>query len=275
MRIGPHTIGEGRCWIVAEIGVNHNGSLVTALELIDAAAHAGADAVKFQTFRAEELGCSPEIAACEMPPEAWPVLALHAAAKGVTFFSTPFDCESADLLDPLVPCFKIASGEITNGRLLRHVGKKRKPVILSTGMADEAEIIRAIGFLDAGDKLALLHCVSAYPAPPEQMNLRAIETLPFLIDPGPVGLSDHTYGITIPVAAVAMGADIIEKHLTLNPWSAGPDQHMSTTRQTFADMVKAIRLVEAAMGDGAIGCQPCEKEMRARARRNPVTGRRP
>src|SRR3990167_1530918 len=143
MKIGPHEIGAGRCFVIAEAGINHDGHVGRALMMVDVAADAGADAVKFKTFRAEELGCTPDIAACELPPAAWPELAARAADRGLVFLSTPFDCESVDLLDPLVPAFKIASGEITNLRLLEVVARRGKPMILSTGMADKEEIGRA------------------------------------------------------------------------------------------------------------------------------------
>ena len=280
MKIGPHEIGAGRCFVIAEAGINHDGHVGRALMLVDVAADAGADAVKFQTFRAEELGCTPDIAACELPPTAWPELAARAAERGLVFLSTPFDCESVDLLDPLVPAFKIASGEITNERLLRHVASKGKPVILSTGMATQQEVIAACETLcEAGHSpYVLLHCVSAYPAPPSETNLRAVDFLRWCVAREPdatVGLSDHTLGDEIAIAAVAMGAAVIEKHLTLDRKATGPDHHMSMEWREFAAMVKRIRNVEAAMGDGIKRCQPSEEAIRATARRDPVTGKRP
>lgn len=277
MKIGPHKIGSGRTFITAEIGINHNGSVDLARQLISAAAWAGADAVKFQTFRADELGCSPEIAACELPPEAWPVLARFAADQGLVFFSTPFDCESVDLLDPLVPCFKIASGEITNEKLLRRVASKGKPVILSTGMATEDEIEDAYWALNEPVPIdtILLHCVSAYPAPASEMNLSYIHELRQTFGLPPVGLSDHSLGVTIPIAAVALGACVIEKHLTLSRKMKGPDHHMSADSVTFRLMVEAIRTVEAALGDGVKRCQPSEEATKKITRRAAATGKRP
>ena len=281
MKIGPHEIGAGRCFVIAEAGINHGGHVGRALMLVAEAARAGADAVKFQTFRAAELGCTPDIAACELPPTAWPELAARAAERGLVFLSTPFDCESVDLLDPLVPAFKIASGEITNEPLLRHVASEGKHVLLSTGMANADEVGDAICWLSpeedwgSGADLVLLHCVSSYPAPPRETNLRAMKSMGALFSPISVGLSDHSLGDEIAIAAVAMGAAVIEKHLTLDRKATGPDHHMSMEWREFAAMVKRIRNVEAAMGDGIKRCQPSEEAIRATARRDPVTGKRP
>lgn len=274
MKIGDFTIGQGRTFVVGEVGINHGGRMDLAHRLIDVAYQVGADAVKFQTFRSDELGCTPDIAACELPLEAWPELAAHARERGIIFFSTPFDPESVDLLDPLVPCFKIASGEITNEPLLRHVASKGKPVILSTGMATMDEVHQTWRWFDRKEHV-LLHCVSAYPTPPEEANLLAIRMLmdwemyPF------VGLSDHSYGIAIPIAAVALGACVIEKHLTLDPTLPGPDQRMSTIPDVFAQMVREIRVVEQALGDGVKRVMPSEEKLLRVARRDPQTGRRP
>lgn len=277
MKIGDFTIGAGRTFVIAEAGVNHAGRMDLAHRLIETAHVVGADAVKFQTFRSEELGCTADIAACELPASAWPELASHARERGIIFFSTPFDCESVDLLDPLVPCFKIASGEITNYRLLEAVARRGKPIILSTGMAEIEEIGRAkqvISWFFPQPEIIALHCVSAYPAPPEDMNLRAM----YALNPyghAPVGLSDHSYGTAIPVAAVALGAVVIEKHLTLDPTLPGPDQRMSTIPETFAEMVREIRTVEKALGDGVKRVMPSEEKLLRVARRDPQTGKRP
>ena len=271
MKIGPHEIGTGRSFVIAEAALEHAGRPGSAHDLVDAAADAGADAVKFQTFRADELG-APKFKRYELPVKEWPDLAMHARSRRIVFLSTPFDPDSVDLLDPLVPAFKIASGEITNERLLRHVALKGKPVILSTGMATLAEINAALRWLH-GVPVALLHCVSAYPAPPEQMNLRVLTALRTMYS-WPVGLSDHTLGWEIALAAVAIGATVIEKHLTL-PTGGGPDHAMSLRRNEFASMVRRIRMVESAMGDGIKKCEPCEEPVRAMARRDSTTGKRP
>lgn len=271
MKIGPHTIGDGRCFVVAEAALEHGGSAMRAFDLIDAAKEAGADAVKFQTFRADELG-APHLAKYELKPQDWPLLADYATTRGITFFSTPFDCESVDLLDPLVPCFKIASGEITNERLLRHVASKGKPVILSTGMATMEEIRAALRWID--ESVVILHCTSAYPAPPEEANLKAMTAMRQRAGVYHYGLSDHTLGWEIPLAAVALGAAVIEKHLTL-PTGGGPDHAMSLRPDEFGSMVRRIRMVEAALGDGVKRVQPSEMETRKHARRDPQTGRRP
>ncbi len=256
------------CFIIAEVGVNHNGSPERARELIDAAAATGCDAVKFQTFRAEQLvsaqaekadyqkadGAKGEsqlamLKRLELPEAAYAELQRHAQARGLMFLSTPFDALSADLLDELgVPLFKMPSGEITNLGLLRHIASKRKPVMLSTGMATLAEVEAAIEALK-GCEVTLLQCVSNYPALPADVNLRAMLTMraAFGVE---VGYSDHTLGIEIAIAAVALGARVIEKHLTMDCHLPGPDHRASLEPEEFGQMVRAIRNVEAAMGDG-------------------------
>lgn len=280
VKIGDFEIGRGRTFVIAEAGINHNGDVDRAHTLIDAAVAVGADAVKFQTFRADELG-SPHLARYELPATAWPDLAAHAAQRRILFFSTPFDVESVDLLDPLVPCFKIASGEIVNLPLLRHVASKGKPVILSTGMATLDEILAAEmalytpGDSQINDGLIALHCVSAYPAPVTETNLRAMQSLVGLFGRSHVGLSDHSLSAVIPAAAVALGAVVIEKHLTLDTKLDGPDHAMSLDVPRFAEMVRNIREVESALGDGVKRVMPSEEETKRRARRDPSTGRRP
>lgn len=269
MNIGSFTVGGGGgVMVVAEAGINHDGSLSIARDLVCAAVEAGADAVKFQTFNADELG-APDLVRYEFSRGDWIDLAGFCRRKGILFFSTPFDCESVDLLDPLVPCFKIASGEITNTLLLRYVAEKEKPVILSTGMATLTEIVKATEELH-GIPIIGLHCVSAYPAPVDEMNLKAMvaSTWPFRY----TGLSDHSLSLVVPAAAVALGAVMIEKHLTVG---VGPDHHMSLNPVEFRQMVNNIREVESALGDGRKRVMPSEEETRRRARRDPKTGRRP
>ena len=282
MKIGPHTIDEGHCFIIAEAGINHGGDLALAHRLIDSAALCQADAVKFQTFDPAELG-APDLAPYALPEHAWAELADHAIRRGILFLSTPFDTWSASLLAHLpVPAWKIASGEIINTKLLRWIGGQGQPVLLSTGMATADEITAALKALgkyggtfggSRGWGVILLHCVSAYPAPPEQMNLRAMDTLRDYFG-APVGLSDHTLGWDIALAAVAMGACVIEKHFTVMD-GRGPDHAMSLRPDEFSSMVRRIRTIEAAMGDGIKRCMPCEEPVKAKARRDPATGRRP
>ena len=292
IEIGERMIGEGEpCFIIAEAGVNHNGDNELAKKLIDTAREAGADAVKFQTFRAEEIATAdaekaiyqtqttnrnePQLEmlkGLELKREDFKRLSDYARKKKIVFLSSAFDGGSVDLLEELeVPAFKIASGEITNLPLLEHVASKRKPIILSTGMStldevkDALEIIKGKGM----EEVILLHCVTSYPARIEEMNLRAIETLRGAFSL-PVGLSDHTLGITVPVAAVALGACVIEKHFTLDRNLPGPDQRASLEPEELKEMVSAIRNVELAMGDGTKRITAGEEEIKKVARRSIV-----
>lgn len=292
IKIADRRVGNGEpCFIIAEAGVNHNGDINLAKKLIDVAKETGVDAVKFQTFKAErEISKSAAKAAyqkettgteesqfemvkkLELTEEDFAELFTYAGGKGITFLSSPFDEGSVDLLDKLgVSAFKVASGEITNFPLLKHIASKRKPIILSTGMStiDEVkealEVIRKQGVED----IVLLHCVSSYPARVEATNLRAIETLRQTLAL-PVGLSDHTIGITIPVAAVALGACIIEKHFTLDKNLPGPDHRASLEPEELRQMVEAIRNVEKAMGDGVKRPTKEEEEIKKVARRSIV-----
>ena len=272
LKIGKRLVGGGEpCFIVAEAGVNHNGDVSLAQKLVDSALKAGADAVKFQTFTAEELvtidapkaeyqkattGSAESqfemIKNLELSRDDFKQLYIYTKTKGIMFLSTPFDRGSVDFLDKLgVVAFKIPSGEITNSPLLKHIALKRKPIILSTGMATLGEIETALNVLSgAGAKdIILLHCITSYPAQSEDMNLRAMQTLRQAFG-YPVGLSDHTLGLTIPVAAVALGASLIEKHFTLDRKLPGPDHRASLEPRELKAMVRAIRDVEKAMGDG-------------------------
>lgn len=292
VKIGERLVGPGhRCFVIAEAGVNHNGDVKMAQRLIDAAAAAGADAVKFQTFSAEQLvsPVAPKAAyqqqttgaaesqlamlqRLELPRAAYPELQSHARSRDVLFLSTPFDEESADLLEALgVPAFKIGSGEITNLPFLAHVARKARPVILSTGMSDLGEVASAVEVLrqSGNDQLVLLHCVSSYPAAAADVNLRAMQTMADTFHV-PVGYSDHTAGREIAVAAVAMGACVIEKHLTLDRTMPGPDHRASAEPQELARLVQAIRTVEAALGDGRKRPTVGEADTAAAARRSLV-----
>ncbi len=287
------TPNSGRVFVIAEAGVNHNGDLLLAERLVDAAKAAGADAVKFQTFRADALaGDAAELAPyqaaagmkdgqramlskLELDEAAHRRLQARARAAGLEFLSTPFDEESADMLERLgVPRFKIPSGEITHKALIEHVARKGRPVILSTGMSDLAEVRRAVGWIQAvsGAPLTVLHCVTEYPAPPEQVNLRAMTAMARELGL-PVGYSDHTLGTEIAVAAAALGASVIEKHLTLDRALPGPDHAASLEPAEFTEMVRQIRSVSAALGDGVKRPAPCEEKNRAVARRGLVAAR--
>lgn len=255
--------------LIAEVSANHGGSLDDALRIIEAAAKAGADAVKLQTYTADTLtiACDKEhfrikgnlwegrtlhdlYAEAYTPWEWHPRLMAEAKEQGLACFSTPFDATAVDFLEALgVPCHKIASFENVDLPLIRKVAATGKPVIMSTGMASEAELEEAVRtFREAGGKeLALLKCTSAYPAPPAEMHLR---TIPYLMEKFglPVGLSDHTLGLAAPVAAVALGACIIEKHLCLDRSRPGPDSAFSLEPAEFKAMAQAVRETELALG---------------------------
>ncbi len=282
-------------YIIAEAGVNHNGSLDLAKQLIDVAAEAGADAVKFQTFKAEKVISkdAPKaeyqkktttetesqlemVKKLELDEDAHRVLIGHSRLRNIQFLSSPFDFDSIDLLANKLglPRLKIPSGEITNGPYLLHIANTGKPVILSTGMSTLGEIETALGVLAFGylsknnrpsleklhdaycseagrklieEKVILLHCTTEYPAPLTEVNLRAMETMRTAFGL-PVGLSDHTPGIAVPIAAVALGASIIEKHFTLDRSLPGPDHKASLEPKELKEMVRAIRQVEQALG---------------------------
>lgn len=294
VKIANRLIGEGEpCFIIAEAGVNHNGDVNLAKKLIDVAKGAEADAVKFQTFKAEDLvsKCAEKaeyqkettdakesqfkmIKKLELSQSDFAELFDCAQKKGIIFLSSPFDKGSVDLLNGLgIPAFKVGSGEITNFPLLEHIARKKKPIIISTGMSTLGEIEDALEVIhkEGAKEIALLHCITAYPARVEDVNLKAIETLrcKFKL---PVGLSDHTLGITIPIAAVVLGASIIEKHFTLDKSMPGPDHKASLEPEELKQMVKAIREVEKAMGDGNKTPTDEEKQVQKVARRSIVAG---
>jgi N-acetylneuraminate synthase/N,N'-diacetyllegionaminate synthase len=272
LRADNKEIGPGQaCYIIAEAGVNHNGSVEKGIKLIDAALEADADAVKFQTFRADRLvvpgaaraayqvanagGDEDQLAMLqrlELSASDFSRLAEYCGERGITFLSSPFDKASVDLLCELaVPLLKIGSGELTNYSLLRYAAGKGCPLILSTGMADMREVEIAVDVVrEAGcGGLALLHCVSNYPADPASVNLRAMQTLREQFGV-PVGFSDHTRGVEVAIGAAALGADVLEKHLTLSRSDCGPDHAASLEPIEFKAMVYAMRNVEKALGDG-------------------------
>lgn len=272
INIAGRQVGPSQpCFIVAEAGVNHNGRLELARQLVDAAVQAGADAVKFQTFKAERLATptAPKadyqlqvtaktesqltmLRRLELSPEAHKELMDYCARKKILFMSTPFDEESADFLADLgVEVFKIPSGEIVNLPFLTHVARKGEPMIVSTGMACLGEVETAVRAIEeVGNRnLILLHCVSDYPAAPVDVNLRAMKTMATAFDV-PVGYSDHTTGIEVALAAVALGACVIEKHFTLDCSLPGPDHRASLEPNELVALVRGIRRVEAALGLG-------------------------
>lgn len=282
-------------FIIAEAGVNHNGDITLAKALIDQAAKIGANAVKFQTFRADRLVSkkAPKaryqirntdaqesqyrmIRKLELDEAAHKALIAYCGKRQITFLSSPFDEESADLLERLgVSSFKIPSGEITNEPFLKYLAAKNKPLILSTGMSTLGEVEQAIGWILSINNvpLTLLHCVTEYPTPPDQVNLRAIDTLRQAFNL-PVGLSDHTEGIEIAIAAVARGAVMIEKHFTLDRNMPGPDHKASLEPGEFQNLVTAIRNVEKALGDGVKKPAPCELANQKVARKSLVAAHR-
>jgi N,N'-diacetyllegionaminate synthase len=272
-----------KIFIIAEAGVNHNGSLELAKKLVDVAAEAGADAVKFQTFQADALVSKRAqkadyqkqttsagesqyemIKKLELDEKAHREIISHCKEKQIMFLSTPFDHGSIDMLNGFgMTIFKVPSGEITNLPYLRHIGRLNKEVILSTGMADLGEIEDALEVLLAAgtsrDKIAILHATTEYPCPIDEVNLRAMCTIHNAFGVK-VGYSDHTQGIEVPIAAAAMGANVIEKHFTLDRTMEGPDHKASLEPEELKAMISGIRRVSCALGDGIK--QPSKSEIK-------------
>ncbi len=282
---------KNKTFIIAEAGVNHNGSFELAKKLVDKAVWAGADCIKFQTFNSKNLVSKNAQKAeyqkkttdssesqldmlkkLELSKEEFIELRDYCNQKGIMFLSTPFDLESIDFLASIgVKTWKIPSGEITNYPFLRAIGKRKESVIMSTGMCTLDEVRDAIKVLkDFGTTdITLLHCTTEYPAPYDSVNLNAMLTLQneFAFK---VGYSDHTNGIEIPVAAVAMGATVIEKHFTLDKNMEGPDHKASLEPDELKQMVQSIKNVDAALGDGAKQPSDVEKKNIAIARKSIV-----
>lgn len=282
-----------KVFIIAEAGVNHNGSLDLALKMVDAAAEAGADAVKFQTFTAENLvsrhapkadyqvqttGNSESqfemLKKLELSRATQKRLVDYCAQRRIIFMSSPFDLDSIDFLKDLsLQIFKIPSGEITNLPYLRKIGAFRKEVILSTGMADLNEIKDALDVLVAAGtplgKITVLHCNTEYPTPFQDVNLRAMGTIAETFGVK-VGYSDHTVGVEVPVAAVALGASVIEKHFTLDKNQEGPDHKASLNPIELQNMIRVIRNIEEALGDGVKKPSPSELKNKYMARKSIV-----
>lgn len=257
--------------VIAEAGVNHNGQFELAKKLVDVAKSAGADIVKFQTFKAENLVTKlaqraeyqientksndnqfSMLKSLELKPEEYIQLQSYCNSIGIAFLSTPFDSDSIAFLKTLdMPFWKIPSGEITNYPYLRQLAQTGKPVVLSTGMSTLEEIQTAVALLKrfGTPEITLLHCNTEYPTPMEDVNLSAMATIAKATGL-PVGYSDHTQGIEVPIAAVAMGAVVIEKHFTLDQTMEGPDHKASLSPQELTAMVSAMRHIEKAMGTG-------------------------
>ena len=282
--------------IIAEAGVNHNGDIKLAKKLIDVAVNAGADFVKFQTFNADRLATHAAKKAeyqaqttdrnetqhemlrrLELTPAMHHELIAHCKMRKIGFFSTGFDIESVDFLASLGQnLFKIPSGEITNLPYLRHIGRLGKPIILSTGMSNMPEIESAIKALEqAGtprSKITVLHCTTEYPTPMCDVNLRAMQSIQTELSVA-IGYSDHTLGIEVAVAAVAMGATVIEKHFTLDRTLPGPDHKASLEPAELKTMVSSIRNIELALGDGVKQLAPSEAKNILVARKSIVASK--
>lgn len=279
-------------FVIAEAGVNHNGDIDMARRLCDAARAAGADAVKFQTFRAEDLvvpgaptaqyqerttGQTDQftmLRSLELSREQHEVLKAHCDAIGIEFFSTPFSIAALDMLVMLgVRRIKLSSGELTHRALVEHAGQQKLPLLVSTGMATMEEIRDALGWIRESrgnlDDVTVLHCTSAYPAPDEALNLEAIRSMARDLEVA-IGYSDHSLGIEASLAAVAVGATVIEKHLTLDVKLPGPDHSASLEPAEFKSMVDGIRRVSAMLGDGVKAPSAQERDTARVARRSVV-----
>jgi sialic acid synthase SpsE len=275
----------GRVYVIAEAGLNHGGSKERALALVRAAKWAGADAVKFQTFRANRLASTRSASLAhvknqpnlqelfrrlELPFDAFRSLYKEASRLGIDFLSTPFDEESADFLDELgVSAFKIASGDITHRPLIEHVSKKKKPVLLSTGMSSEAEIERAIDWMhtQSNDQTILLHCVSSYPASPDELNLKSVEYLQTRFGV-PVGFSDHSVGSLGSTVAVSIGAQVIERHFMVETRGDIPDIAVSMDAKQLKGHIEELRKIGTILGSRGKSASAAESKNRTASRRS-------
>jgi sialic acid synthase SpsE len=285
LQIGSHSLGETEpVYVIAEIGLNHNGDVALAKELIDVAADAGAQAVKFQKrtpalATPEHMKNTPRSTPwgemtyldyryrVEFDREQYIDIGDHATLRGLDWFASPWDEPSVDFLEDLNVCaYKVASASVTDLPLLRRIADTGKTVILSTGMSTLAEIDAAVGTFDT-DKLAILHATSTYPLPPEEANLRMVGSLAGRYPGIPVGYSGHERGLQISLAAVALGARIVERHITLDRAMWGSDQAASLEPHGFATLVRDIRILEEALGDGVKRVYPGELAPMAKLRR--------
>lgn len=282
IKIGKKIVNkESSCFIIAEAGVNHNGDLKLAKKMIDGAKKSGADSIKFQSFRAENLAAKYAkkskyqetglkeshyqlLKRLELSEKDHKELIFYCRKRKIVFLSTPYDEESADLLEKLgVPAFKVGSGELTHLPLLKHLAKKKLPMIVSTGGSYLNEVKEAVETIkkEGNNKIILLHCASLYPTPFEDVNLRTMLTLKKEFNLA-VGYSDHTLGIIVPIAAVAMGAKVLEKHFTLDKNLPGPDHKASSEPKEFKEMTEAVGKTEKALGSSFKKPTKNEKEER-------------
>jgi N,N'-diacetyllegionaminate synthase len=295
IKIEGRDVGVGQpCFIIAEIGVNHNGDVNLAHKMVDAIAESGADCVKFQTFHAEEF-CNDRSAIYEYVSQGRAVresmlemfkrlqlqdgehhaLFAHARDRGLVPLSTPTDAAAVYLLAGLgIGAYKVGSDDLVYTDFIDLVARQGKPMIISTGMADADDVLRAINVIDAvgNNEIIFLHCVSEYPTSDASVNMRKIEALRALTG-YPIGFSDHSWGITAPLGAVALGACVIEKHFTLDRNMAGPDHRFSCDPKELGDLVCEIRRMEAQLGSADIRPTPAEVEMRKLCRRSIVAAR--
>lgn len=293
---GGRVIGDGQpCFLIAEAGVNHNGNLEMALKLVDVAAEAGADAVKFQTFKAEHIitrsapkaqyhvettgGDSTQswfdlLKSQELTPDMHRALISRCNERGILFMSTPYDFESVDLLDELdVALYKVASTDLDNVALLDHMARKKRPIILSTAMSTLDEVKASVAVLRKhADAMLVMQCTGDYPAPPQDANLRAMATIGRECEVL-TGYSDHVMNSAVSFGAIALGAKAYEKHFTLGRWLPGPDHRASIDPDQLARLVSDIRAVEMALGDGVKRVMPSEEKNRGRLRKSLLAAR--
>ena len=285
IKLGKRAVGDGQpAYIIAEIGINHNGNLEIAKEMIDAAVHAGADAVKFQK-RTPEVSTPPEQQK-QMRETPWGYITYldyrlkvefdnaqyreidrHCKEKGIAWLVSVWDESSVQFMERFdTPAYKVPSASLTDHTLLKHVRKTGKPMIISTGMSTMAHIHRAIDVV-GDDNLAIMHCTSTYPCEPEELNLKMVETLRKEFPNNPIGYSGHEVGLVPSAVAVALGASMVERHLTLDRAMWGSDQAASVEPGGFERLVKYIRVTEASLGDGVKKVYDSEKPSIARLRR--------
>lgn len=280
IKISNKIIGEKfPAFMIAEAGINHNGSLKIAKQLIRKAKSSGADAIKFQTFKAADIASTDSpffkiLKNLELSDNDFEDVADFAKSQKIIFISTPFSFKAVDLLSKLkIPAFKIASGDLTHIPLIKYAANKHKPMIISTGMATMKEVIDAVKSIELvkNKKIAIMHSVSGYPTPSNEVNLRVIPNFKKIFHSYPIGFSDNGSDMLVPLIAVSLGAKIIEKHFTLNKKMKGPDHKISANSQEFKMMVQEIKKIENMMGDGNKTCQPSELINRISARRSIIT----
>ncbi len=295
IRIGAKQVGKGKpCFIIAEAGLNHNGKLALAKKMVDAAAAAGADAVKFQAFKAEDLATKETAVAAyaannvgkrisqqqllkkyELKPKEFRALKRYCDSRNIIFLATPHTGgEIAEFVGSLTPAFKVGSGDLTNTPFLEQLAGKGKPMLIATGMATMREVKEALKaiYKTGNREVVALHCTTAYPCAFKDVNLRAMQSMQRELN-CLVGYSDHTLGIAVPVMAVALGARVIEKHFTLSRKMKGPDHRASLEPLQLKEMVECIRAAEAALGSNAKKPAAAELKMRPYIRKSVVAAK--